>query len=61
MPRYDELKIVRRLSGRGDTNSAVDLVQDEDTGTLYVRKPFLVLISLYTKAFSQERRKRYIA
>ncbi|MBQ8298360.1 MAG: protein kinase [Clostridia bacterium] len=38
MSKYSELKGIRRLSERGDTNSIVDLVQDEQTGNLYVRK-----------------------
>lgn len=60
MPRYDELKIVRRLSGRGDTNSDVDLVQDEDTGALYVRKTiFGVDQPLYQGIFSREAQALY--
>ncbi len=38
MSKYSELKGIRRLSKRSDTNSIVDLVQDEKTGNLYVRK-----------------------
>ena len=38
MSRFDELKFIRRLSNRSDTNSIVDLVQDEQTDILYVRK-----------------------
>lgn len=38
MPRYDELKAVRVLSERGDTNSLVQLVCEEKTDTLYARK-----------------------
>lgn len=38
MSRYNELKKIRRLSNRSDTNSIVDLVQDEQTQNLYVRK-----------------------
>lgn len=38
MSRYDELKTIRKISKRSDTNSVVDLVQDEKTQDLYVRK-----------------------
>ena len=38
MPKYNELKRVRRLSNRSETNSVVDLVKDNETGILYVRK-----------------------
>ena len=38
MPKYNELKKVRRLSDRSETNSIVDLVKDNETGILYVRK-----------------------
>ena len=38
MPKYNELKEVRRLSNRSETNSIVDLVKDNETGILYVRK-----------------------
>lgn len=60
MPRYDELKAVRRLSGRGDTNSAVDLVQDQDTGNFYVRKTiFGIDQPLYQGIFSREVQALY--
>lgn len=38
MPRYDELKTVRKLSDRGDTNSVVHLVKEANADNLYVRK-----------------------
>lgn len=38
MSRYDELKKIRQLSDRSDTNSVVDLVKDEKEDQLYVRK-----------------------
>lgn len=38
MSRFDELKFLRRLSNKSDTNSIVDLVKDEQTDCLYVRK-----------------------
>lgn len=60
MPKYDELKLVRNLSRRGDTNSAVDLVQDENTGDLYVRKTiFGVDQLLYQGIFSREVQALY--
>ncbi|WP_410077712.1 serine/threonine-protein kinase [Ruminococcus sp.] len=60
MPRYDELKSVRRLSERGDTNSVVDLVRDENTGDFYVRKIiFGVEQPLYQGIFSREVQALY--
>lgn len=55
MARYDELKKIRRLSERSDTNSVVDLVQDEDTDNIYVRKTiFGIDQPLYQGIFSRE-------
>ena len=60
MSRYDELKRVRRLSNRSDTNSIVDLVQDEQTGSLYVRKVIYgVDQPLYQGIFSREVQALY--
>lgn len=60
MPKYDELKLVRNLSRRGDTNSAVDLVRDENTGDLYIRKTiFGVDQPLYQGIFSREVKALY--
>jgi len=56
----DELKGVRRLSERGDTNSVVDLVQDENECSFYVRKTiFGINQPLYQGVFSREVRALY--
>jgi len=60
MSRFDELKKVKRLSNRGDTNSIVDLVQDEETGKLYVRKAIYGIDQpLYQGIFSREIQALY--
>lgn len=52
MPRYDELKTVRKLSDRGDTNSVVHLVKEANADNLYVRKPEQ-LFDVVNSAFHQ--------
>ena len=60
MPRYDELKTVRRLSGRGDSNSIVDIVKEENADDLYIRKTiFGVEQPLYQGIFSREVQALY--
>ncbi len=60
MSRYDELKYVRKLSERGDTNSVVHIVKDEDTDKLYVRKTiFGIEEPLYQGIFSREVQALY--
>ena len=55
MPKYNELKKVRRLSNRSETNSIVDLVKDNETGILYVRKTiFGVDQPVYQGIFTRE-------
>ncbi len=60
MAIYNELIGIRTLSKRGDTNSAVDLVQDKETEDLYVRKTiFGIDQPLYQGIFSREVRALY--
>ena len=60
MPRYDELKTVRRLSGRGDSNSIVDIVKEENADDLYIPKTiFGVEQPLYQGIFSREVQALY--
>lgn len=60
MSKYTELKPIRILSERGDTNSLVQLVRDENTETLYVRKTiFGIDQPLYQGIFSREVQALY--
>lgn len=60
MANYDELKVVRTLSKRGDTNSRVDLLQEENTDSFYVRKAiFGIDQPLYQAIFIREIRALY--
>lgn len=60
MSKYDELKFIRNLSDRGDTNSLVDLVQDKDNGAFYIRKTiFGIDQPLYQGIFSREVQALY--
>ena len=60
MAKYDDLKLLRTLSNRGDTNSKVDLLQDESTNELFVRKTiFGINQPLYQAIFAREIRALY--
>ena len=60
MPRYDELKTVRKLSDRGDTNSVVHLVKEANADNLYVRKViFGIEQPLYQGIFLREVQALY--
>lgn len=60
MPRYDELKLIRTIKKRGDTNSLVQIVQDSSTGDLYVRKTIYGIEQrLYQGIFSREVQALY--
>lgn len=60
MPRFDEFTVVRGLNKRGDSNSVVHLIQDEDTQTLLVRKTiFGIDQPLYQGIFSREVQALY--
>ena len=60
MSKYTELKPIRTLSERGDTNSLVQLVRDENTETLFVRKTiFGIDQPLYQGIFSREVQALY--
>ena len=60
MPSYSELKTIRTLSVRGDTNSVVHLVQDSTTEDLYVRKTIYGIDQpLYQGIFSREMQALY--
>jgi len=60
MANYDDLRKVRALSKRGDTNSIVDLMKDEKTEEQFVRKViFGVSQPLYQAIFLREIRALY--
>ena len=57
MATFRELKFVRNLSERGDTNSQVDLLQEEGTDNFIVRKMIYGIdIPLYQAIFTIEVR-----
>ena len=60
MATFRELKFVRNLSERGDTNSKVDLLQEEGTDNFVVRKMIYGIdIPLYQAVFTRELRALY--
>lgn len=60
MATFRELKFVRNLSERGDTNSQVDLLQEEGTDNFIVRKMIYGIdIPLYQAIFTREVRALY--
>ena len=60
MATFRELKFVRNLSERGDTNSKVDLLQEEGTDNFVVRKMIYGIdIPLYQAVFTREVRALY--
>ena len=60
MSRFDELKDIRKLSERGDTNSIVHIVKDEADDGLYVRKTiFGIEQPLYQGIFVREVQALY--
>ena len=60
MAGYDNLKPVRTLSERGDTNSRVDLMREADTDNFFVRKTiFGIDQPLYQAIFTREIRALY--
>ena len=57
MADYNDLVRVRCLSGRSDTNSKVDLLQEKDTENFFVRKTIYGISQpLYQAIFSREVR-----
>lgn len=57
MATYDKLNFLRVLSPRGDTNSKVELFQEENTDNLYVRKTIYGIDQpLYQAIFTREIR-----
>ncbi len=60
MVKYDDLKFVRTLSRRGDTNSQVDLFKEENGDKFFVRKGiFGIDQPLYQAIFMREVRALY--
>lgn len=60
MANYDNLQAVELLSDRGDTNSRVDLIQEENTDNFFVRKTiFGIEQPLYQAIFTREIRALY--
>ena len=60
MANFDDLKVVRTLSKRSDTNSKVDLLQEVDTDNFYIRKAIYGIDQpLYQAIFTREIRALY--
>lgn len=60
MAEYNDLKFVKSLSARGDTNSKVDLMQEDNTENLFVRKTIYGIAQpLYQAIFTREIRALY--
>lgn len=60
MADYNSLKHVKPLSPRGDTNSRVDLMQEENTDNFFVRKAIYGIEQpLYQAIFTREIRALY--
>ena len=60
MATFRELKFVKNLSERGDTNSQVDLLQEEGTDNFIVRKTIYGIdVPLYQAIFMREVRALY--
>lgn len=60
MASYDNLKLVRSLNKRSDTNSRIDLLQEENTDNFFVRKIIYGIDQpLYQAVFSREVRALY--
>lgn len=60
MANYDDLKLKRTLSKRNDTNSKVDLLQEENTENFFVRKTIYGIEQpLYQAIFTREIRALY--
>ena len=60
MANYDSLKPIRSLSNRGETNSRVDLMQEENTENFFVRKTIYGIDQpLYQAIFTREVQALY--